>query len=386
VVAPWAPCTSPSCATAATQPSPPGALPAFEDGTTPACGAPVERDGRILAAGATSGTLDLVVEAYDTTPLPVPVPWAGKPVTPALLRWRLIGSNGRGATMWKTAVDVRATIPSNDLYDSVFARWTRQNKAARVGRYRFYLAHGLDTSPLPPGRYLVQVDASDTRGNTARSSFALVLGPAVDPLSGRASRRSSGPSSAVEPRGVHRQPEARRRSPSGSASSTGRRPLAAFAEQERVRRRCRLLEMVGREHDGEAGSSTASRDRAVSRISAPGSRPAPGSSEQQEARTRDEGPRDQRRLRSPAAVREPALRERAQAEQAEQRVRAIDVQAGEALLEVPDRRGRPGAHHLAHGQHGSEAVPGTRVDEADALAEAWHVGATHRLAQDLDRA
>lgn len=158
----------------------PGALRPFDDRTRPALQElRVERDGRILAAGAAPGTFDLVVEAYDTTPLPVPAPWTGKPLTPALLRWRLIDSNGRGTTPWKTAVDVRMTIPSDDLYDSVFARWTRQNKAARAGRYRFYLAHDLDTSRLAPGRYLVQVEASDIRGNTTCSSFALVLGPAL---------------------------------------------------------------------------------------------------------------------------------------------------------------------------------------------------------------
>ncbi len=158
----------------------PGGLRPFADGTRPSVRAlRLERDGRILAGGAASGTFDLVVEAYDATPLPVPAPWTGKPVTPALLRWRLIRHSGQSATRWHVSIDVRSTIPSDDRYDSVFARWTRQNKAHRVGRYRFYLAHGLDASQLAPGRYVVQVEAGDIRGNTGRTSFPLVLGPAV---------------------------------------------------------------------------------------------------------------------------------------------------------------------------------------------------------------
>jgi hypothetical protein len=41
------------------------------------------------------------------------------------------------------------------------------------------LAHGFDASQLAPGRYLVQVEAGDIRGNIARTSFPLALGPAV---------------------------------------------------------------------------------------------------------------------------------------------------------------------------------------------------------------
>lgn len=157
----------------------PGGLRPFVDGTRPwVRELRVEHDGRVLA-GAVSGAFDLVVEAYDATPLPVPAPWTGKPVTPALLRWRLLGGAGRAAAPWRTAVDVRRTMPSNDLYASVYAHWTRQNKAHRVGRYRFYLAHGLDASRLPPGRYAVQVEAADVSGNTVRTTFPLRLGQAV---------------------------------------------------------------------------------------------------------------------------------------------------------------------------------------------------------------
>lgn len=156
-----------------------GALRPYADATRPSLRAlRVERGGRVLAGGSVSGTFDLVVEAYDETPVPVPGPWGGKPVTPALLRWRLAAPHG-GPTPWRTAVDVRSGIPSDGLYDSVFARWTRQNKKHRIGRYRFYLAHGVAGSRLAPGRYLVQVEATDIRGNAVRASFPLVVGSAL---------------------------------------------------------------------------------------------------------------------------------------------------------------------------------------------------------------
>ncbi len=158
-----------------------GAIGPYHDTTRPRIARfRIERSGRALARRVASGRVDLVVEASDTTPLPVPAPWDSKPVTPAALRWRVLDRTGRTTLPWRTAVDVRATIPSNDLYDDFFARWTRQNKAARQGRYRFYLAHGLETSAFAPGRYAVQVEAVDTRGNTGRATFAIVVGaPAV---------------------------------------------------------------------------------------------------------------------------------------------------------------------------------------------------------------
>lgn len=89
-----------------------------------------------------------------------------------MLRWRLV-RDGRVTGGWATAMDVRRTIPSNDRYDAVFARWTRQNKISRVGRYRFYLAHRFDTGRLAPGRYAVEIEATDIRGNRTVARFAL---------------------------------------------------------------------------------------------------------------------------------------------------------------------------------------------------------------------
>ena len=128
-------------------------------------GRPVTRPQRRTARST------LVVEAYDTTPIAVPGRWGGKPVTPALVRWRLTTPGGTRRPGWRTAIDHRLTIPSNDRYRTQYARWTRQNKRNRIGRYRFVLAAAWDTRALADGRYLVEVAASDVSGNRTIARF-----------------------------------------------------------------------------------------------------------------------------------------------------------------------------------------------------------------------
>src|SRR5262245_21308607 len=96
----------------------------------------------------------------------VPRPWANMPVVPALVRWRLVGRYGP-ITEWRTAFDVRETLPGS-AYDSIFAQWTRQNHPNQPGRYRVYLAHDWSSTTVPDGRYGIEVEATDTRGNTGR--------------------------------------------------------------------------------------------------------------------------------------------------------------------------------------------------------------------------
>ena len=119
------------------------------------------------------GVVDLVVEAYDTTPDRVPGRWGGKPVTPALLRWRVTRGNGRVVRGWATSIDHRLTKPDESAYSTEYARWTRQNKRNRPGRYRFVLAAGWDTRTLGDGRYVVEVAASDVSGNRTVARFAI---------------------------------------------------------------------------------------------------------------------------------------------------------------------------------------------------------------------
>ena len=158
----------------------PGALTPYVDRTRPSVRSlAVESAGRVLRGRQASGRVDLVVEAYDATPLPIGGPWGGKPVTPSLLEWRLVRPVGarttQGASAWQAAFDVRRTYPANELWSQVYARWTRQNKKHRVGRYRFALVHGLDTTALANGRWTVQVRASDVRGNATTAAFGVVV-------------------------------------------------------------------------------------------------------------------------------------------------------------------------------------------------------------------
>jgi hypothetical protein len=152
----------------------PGALGPFADTTRPWIKQLRVASGHaIVSAHAARGKVDLVVEAYDETPIPVPGRWGGKPVTPALLRWRVTSADGRVAARWRTAIDHRLTKPEDGVFSTQYARWTRQNKRNRPGRYRFLLATGFDTRPLADGRYVVEVSASDVTGNTTVQRFAL---------------------------------------------------------------------------------------------------------------------------------------------------------------------------------------------------------------------
>jgi hypothetical protein len=152
----------------------PGALAPFTDATRPwlknLC---AETDGRQVPLRGAHGTLDLVIEAYDTTPIPVTGRWGGKPVTPALLRWRLTTAGGHVLLAWSTAIDHRLRIPANDRYRAEYGRWTRQNKKNRIGRYRFVLRAGWDSRTVADGRYVVHVAASDVSGNTTVTRFPI---------------------------------------------------------------------------------------------------------------------------------------------------------------------------------------------------------------------
>ncbi|HEU0335030.1 MAG TPA: peptidoglycan DD-metalloendopeptidase family protein [Gaiellaceae bacterium] len=183
----------------------PGGLEPFIDRTRPLVrNLRAERNGAVTAGTVLNGSLDLVVEARDRTPLEVPAPWTGKPVTPAVVRWRLVSHGGTAVVGWLTVVDFRRGIPGEETFTSVYARWTRQNHASVTGRYRFYLAHSWDSSTVHDGAYRLQVCAEDAAGNRSVTSFPVRVGngrtvAAVDvsdpPVEGRArtgSRRGRG--------------------------------------------------------------------------------------------------------------------------------------------------------------------------------------------------
>jgi len=74
---------------------------------------------------------------------------------------------------WRTAIDHRLVKPEDDRFTAQYARWTRQNKRNRIGRYRFVLAAAWETRSLADGRYVVEVAASDVSGNRTVARFPI---------------------------------------------------------------------------------------------------------------------------------------------------------------------------------------------------------------------
>jgi hypothetical protein len=152
----------------------PGAMGPFVDDTDPeVTSVLVEREGRQLQSSGVRGAFDLFAEVRDETPLAIPRPWHDLPVTPALVRWRVVGANRRAVLGWQNAADFRETIPPASDFDRVWAPGTTQNHVRAPGRYRIYLAQGLDG--LRAGSYTVEVVARDLGGNSASTRFSIVV-------------------------------------------------------------------------------------------------------------------------------------------------------------------------------------------------------------------
>jgi hypothetical protein len=122
------------------------------------------------------GLVDFSVTAHDNTPIeitqPKPPGWHGIPVTPARIRWRLTHA-AHPTIPWQTAFDCRNSFhpnvqgsPASDVnFDSVYAPDTTQSNPNTPGLFHFWLQSGFDTSHHPDGSYLLEVEASDVRGN-----------------------------------------------------------------------------------------------------------------------------------------------------------------------------------------------------------------------------
>jgi hypothetical protein len=141
----------------------PGGLTPFSDATVPVVG-PID-------VTETGGEFQATVEAYDPPPTPLPAPWQAAVWTPALIRWRLM-RNGTPFIPWTVAFAATTYRPKSQ-YDDVYAPGTHQNFPGRAGRYVFWLTKGVT---LLGGTYALDVQASDTRGNTGSgsSSFEVV--------------------------------------------------------------------------------------------------------------------------------------------------------------------------------------------------------------------
>lgn len=148
----------------------------YTDTTSPTiAGIRISAEGQPVDAQHVGGTVDLIVEAFDTPPLALPPPWERSRLTPGLVRWRLL-RDGSALIRWRTAVDLRSVLLPAPLFDLVYAPCTRQNRANHPGFYCFYLAPRWDTSRLPGGSYRLEVEAVDLLGNSALASFPLTIG------------------------------------------------------------------------------------------------------------------------------------------------------------------------------------------------------------------
>ena len=88
--------------------------------------------------------------------------------------WNLIDGNG-AVVQSSLTVSFDVILPSNGLYNWIYAPGTYQNKPHRPGRYLFWIAHGFDTTAFPNGTYTLQVEASDTRRNVGSASAQFTI-------------------------------------------------------------------------------------------------------------------------------------------------------------------------------------------------------------------
>lgn len=141
-----------------------------------------KRSGR--AGLVVGGSITFVAETADKPALRVPGRWAGFPVTPAKLTWRIERADGRVVLESRASRNVGVYVPRNDRFWSTFARGTHQNwpvfhgvKAPFVsGRYLFKLsAKPLDTRLLPNGAYELVVTASDASENSDAFSLEFTI-------------------------------------------------------------------------------------------------------------------------------------------------------------------------------------------------------------------
>ena len=165
----------------------PGRLEPYHDTTKPVVESISLRrsdNGRDLLASFVRGRIEMLVDAYDMPTMRVKGEWAGLPVTPALLTWRIQRWTGRTVVPERIAADFRTTVPPNSAFWRIYARGTYQNMAV-FGQHYSYLQRGsylfrltprpFDTSRLEDGVYDLVVTATDIRGNTSSRSLRFTV-------------------------------------------------------------------------------------------------------------------------------------------------------------------------------------------------------------------
>lgn len=149
----------------------PGAMRPYRDHTTPVVlSVRAEHGDRGIPFQALSGRFDIVAEVTDRMPVAAPAPWTGFPVMPAIVRWRLVGSN---RAQWHIAADFSSALPAASTFRTTYAQWTRQNHPGRLGRYRILLARNFDARTLPQHGCRLEIEVIDTGGNHSTRTIAM---------------------------------------------------------------------------------------------------------------------------------------------------------------------------------------------------------------------
>jgi len=83
--------------------------------------------------------------------------------------------NRRVVRKWHTPIDFTKSLLPQDRFAAIYAPGTRQNRADKPGRFRFFVAHTWSTQRLPDASYVLEVEASDLGGNADvhRQEFTL---------------------------------------------------------------------------------------------------------------------------------------------------------------------------------------------------------------------
>lgn len=159
-----------------------GALTPFRDRTKPIVASitMLVNGGPAADTNHVTGVVDVESEIYDTPPVAPRPPWQVARFAPAIVWWRL-ERGGVAVTDWSVAIDFHFALMPAGMYGWLYAPGTYQNKPNRPGHYVFWIAHALDTSTLPSGRYALDVLAADTRWNLGSGSLAFTIANASPP-------------------------------------------------------------------------------------------------------------------------------------------------------------------------------------------------------------
>jgi hypothetical protein len=71
--------------------------------------------------------------------------------------------------------DVQGSPASDVNFGAVYAPDTTQNNPNMPGLFHFWLKRGFDTGGYPDGGYVIEVEASDVRGNPSTANLAVTL-------------------------------------------------------------------------------------------------------------------------------------------------------------------------------------------------------------------